>query len=411
MNIWVFNHYALPPTEAGGTRHFDIARRLVANGHRVTIIASSYHHTEQREMLEYDGPVMVQEIEGVTFCWVKTCGYISNNWRRFKNMYDYYRVAKKIDKYLKDKPDVCIGSIVHPLAPLAALKLATKFSAPFVYEIRDLWPQTFIDMGLWKESHPAVPVFRWMERRAVTNADLVINLSPLTDSYLKEHYGKVPSIYIPNGIDLEALHARKTETDVPANSTLEQMVALRAQGKQIVMFTGSIVRSNNLELLLDVAAKIENEHVHLAVVGKGDMRFALEAQVKERGIENLQFFDPVPKKLVPHLLKLADVMLLIQGKVMWGSMNKLFDYLSSGKPVISVTEALHNDPVSLYNAGIATDDRSAEGIAKTIERTVQLPKSEKDELAERGYNYVAESHDISKLAQKLETALQKLLKG
>lgn len=410
MKIWMVNHHAITPDMPGGTRHFDLSRQLVQKGHSVTIIASSFHYSLLKEMREFGSESRLEEeLDGVKFIWMKTPPYNSNGFERIKNMRSFVKGFRTWAKAQSDLPDVIIGSTVHPFAALAAGKFARKKEIPFVFEIRDLWPQTMIDMGQWTAKHPAAILFKRIERKTVKMAKAVIALSPLTADYLKIQYGFKNTHLIPNGIDLEQFEARwaKPEASLPSYQKLDELVGF------VAMFTGAIVNSNNVGLMLD-AAKILKERGHnkiqLALVGRGQEIDSMKAAASEAGLKNFHFIEPVPKDQVPHLLKRANALLLVQGKVLWGSMNKLFDYLASRKPVVVAVDADHNAPLRKMPGCVSLETNTAEKLAAALIDLSSQDEAERNLLGDAGYKIVQSDHNISELAKELESVVKSVLK-
>jgi len=121
MHIWMLNHYATPPDTPGGTRHFDFARELVKQGHKVSIFASGFsHRTRTEERLKGRQNCRRENIDGVEFIWLRTAPYYGgNDWRRVINMLSYsLRVIPKGFMF-KESPDVILASSPHPFAGLA----------------------------------------------------------------------------------------------------------------------------------------------------------------------------------------------------------------------------------------------------------------------------------------------------
>lgn len=406
------NHYAITPDMPGGTRHFDLSRRLVQMGHEVTIIASSFHYSLLKEMRDYHGNWHLTEVhEGVNFIWMSTPAYAGNGMARIKNMLAFTQGFKKWAKLQRELPDVIIGSTVHPLAAITAGEFAKPHKIPFIFEIRDLWPQTMIDMGSWSKNHPASVFFKRVEKQTVKMAKAIIALSPLTKGYLKKEYAFENTHLIPNGIDLEQFQLRGEQKE-RSISGLAQLDSIRENASFLAMFTGAIVKSNNMGLILDTAQLLKDQghdDIHLALVGRGQESDKIKAQVQSRGLTNLHLVDPVPKTQVPHLLKRADALMLVQGMVLWGSMNKLFDYLASKKPVILAVEAEHNAPIKKMAGCIPLAQNTAEEFVKTLVSLSKLSETERNAIGESGYHLVRNQHNIKQLAKDLESSLKSVL--
>jgi len=418
MNIWILNHYAITPDMPGGTRHYDFANELVKRGYNITIFASSFHYSLFKEVKSYkNSKYIIENIrDNFNFVWVKTFSYKKNNWKRALNMLSYaWRVYKLSPVLVKNgkinKPDVVIGSTVHPFAALAALRLSQKYKVPFIFEIRDLWPQTMIDMGVWSENDLRSKFFKFLENKLVKNAKAIIALSPLTKDYLWRKYSYKKVFYIPNGVNLSVFDNKTSAAySLPVNNrTLQYLFKLRNR-KFIVMFTGAIVLSNNIDILIKAAKiiqdDIKNRDIQIVLVGEGQEKGKYESLIKKLKLNNITILDPVMKKFVPVLLKFADLLVHIQGKVFWGSTNKLFDYLASNKPIVISISVEHNNPVEKLDCGISVPPGNPKAIAEAIVKLYNMPKEERQAMGKRGRGYVEKYHSIPVLVDKLERVLK-----
>ncbi len=410
MNIWIFNHHAQGPELPGGTRHYDLAKSLVKRSHQVTIFAAGFHYTLLHETVDYKGgEFLLENKDGVEFVWVKTYPYQVNNWRRMLNIFSYaWRLNFLIPRLDLEEPDLIIGSTVHPFAPLIAARFAKKYKKPFVFEVRDLWPQTFIDMGIWKKTGLVSRFFKRIEGISVRGADAIIALSPMTEAYLIKEYDYKDIVYIPNSVDLDIFVERKSLDYAGGVKTIDQVMRLKDQNKFIVVYTGAIVRSNNINIILEAAQKILDQSIQIVLIGEGQEKKRFEDISQLKKIENVVFFEPVQKRYLPYLLGLSDVLLLVQGKVNWGSSNKLYDYLAAKKPILASLEASHNNIVEEIECGFSCV--GAEEMAEKIVILKNMQKNERDKKGENAFYYVAKNHDIKQMASVLESLCYKLTK-
>lgn len=409
MEIWIFNHYAQDNTIPGGTRHFDLARHLIAQGHNVTIFSAGFHYTLLKETADYQNKTYsVDIVDGVKFIRVKTYKYKVNNIKRLLNMASYaLRLNFLIPKINLNKPEVIIGTTIHPFAPLVAYKFSKKYNTPFVFEIRDLWPQTLIDMGVWRKNDLISIFFRFIEGFTVKRSSGIISLSPKTAEYLKDKYNYSEGCYIPNGVDIESIASNVNLPEI--SPTISEVQALKNRGKFLCIFVGAIVRSNNIGMFIDTAKKINNDDVFIVLVGQGQERVRYERAAIDKGLKNIIFLDPVEKRLVPKLLNLADALLLIQDNVQWGSSNKLYDYLAAGKPIITSLYASHNNIIEDIECGYASRHGDGSDMARKIDELRRLSPSSRRDMAHRAFSYVSRNHDTSLMAKKLESYLKELL--
>lgn len=219
MNIWYLNHYATPPAIGIPGRPYALATNLQKWGHNVLIIRATYYHGIQPTPLDaYDRCI---RYDGIDYYHIPTRIYQGNGLGRLMNMLDYSRgvrkLTTKIDKQELIKPDVLIPSCVHPLAFPPALFLARKYKAKLIYEVRDIWPLSLVELLGVPSYHPLVLWFGLIERKAYHEADAVVSLLP--NAF--EHMGpmgleKRKFHFIPNGIS--QWEWRRYPTNLPFGS-------------------------------------------------------------------------------------------------------------------------------------------------------------------------------------------------
>lgn len=402
MNIWIVNHYAMTPQLPGITRHFDFAKELVSRGHEVTIFASSYHHSKQSETKEYQEgqQISLEEIEGVHYVWVKTRAYHDNGIRRVMNMYDFASIFYKNAPALsqKNRPDVVVGSSLHLFGTLSAFLFAKKEKIPFVLEIRDLWPQTLIDMGMSKW-HPFVLLQGWIERYLYKNSKKIITLLPKSHLYI-EKFGIDPNniAYIPNGVDLQRFETVTTKD-----------TQLFREGRFSVVYTGSIGKANNIETLIETA-KLLHGHtdIQFIIAGGGPLKTLLEKRVKEYKLNNVLFLGSIPKNDIIHILKSADCLIFplkYTPVFRFGiSSNKLFDYMAAKKPIIFASNSINN-PVKDSNGGITIPPEDEKALAEAILKISDMSKEKQQTMGQNAYDYVKTHHAIPVLVDMFEKTL------
>ncbi len=400
--IWIINHYAITPDNPGGTRHYEIAHRLSKLGFNVVILASSVLHQNPCKSILHSGlKYKITDInKNFKFIWLNTITYQNNTFRRVLNMLSFMWNVFVCYKDLINnenipKPNFVVGSTVHPLTPLISKKIAAKFNAEYIFEIRDLWPQSFIDMGLWKDNSLISKFFLFIEKQSIKGAKSIICLSPLTQDYLVEKYYLERSkiFYIPNGA-----------SDLSDDSSLNSELKFGNKKKFNVIFTGAIITSNRINIICESANLLSNNSdIQFIIVGDGNEKKSLLE--KYNYLKNIQWLDPVPKNEIQNVLNEADLLLLIQGKVAWGSSNKLYDYLSVGKPIVSSVWVSHNDIVNKINAGISIAAEDPIELSEAILKIYNLPENEKKLMGNNAKEYVKKYHSWDMLAQKFSDAI------
>lgn len=405
MNVWIFNHYAITPDLPGGTRHYDLGQELVKRGHKVIIFASSFHHYLHKETRLRSGEGWkVEDVDGVKFVWIRTFPYKRNDWRRVLNMLSYMLRAWQLGRRLPElmpeigEPDVIIGSSVHLLAVLAAYWVAKHHRAKFIMEVRDLWPQTIIDMGVLSERNPIVKALQALERFLYRRAERIITLLPKAGEYIAAQGVEEDKIvWIPNGVDLSGFQVSSS--------------AARSDGEFKVMYLGAHGQANALDVLIQAAKVVQDQgypEIRFILVGDGPEKSKLVAMARELGLHNVEFREPVPKSDVPKVLSEADAFLVqLGGKEVYRygiSSNKLFDFMAAGKPVFSSLEAPDN-PVEKAKCGFTIPPRDPEALAEAFLKLYQMPAEEREVMGQRGREYVEKYHAIPVLADKLEEVL------
>jgi len=408
MNIWILNHYAFTPDTPGGTRHFDFSLELLKRGYEVTIFASSFHHNLLKETKNYtSSDFCIENYSGVKFVWVKTFLYSCNNWRRVVNMLSYsfrvHKISTKLVGTELSKPDIIIGSSVHLFGVFTAYLLSKKFKAPFIMEVRDLWPETLICMGVprW---HPFVILLGILERFLYKKADKIITLLPKANDYI-EKFGvdKDKIVWIPNGVDVNRFE----------RSILN--VERKKSTKFVAMYAGSIGKANNIPLVIEAAEILQDSfpQIKFLIIGDGAERKRMERLVEAKGLKNIEFQPATSKDNIPELLLSSDALLLLvkdSPLYKYGvSFNKLYDYMYSGKPVIFSSNSINN-PVKEANAGITVSPEDPKEFAEAIVKIYRMSGCERLEMGKRGKEYVAKFHAIPVLVDKLEMVIKEVMK-
>jgi len=401
VRVWLINHYALPPFEPGGTRHYTLARELIHRGHDVTVIASSFNHATGKQISCTRGQRHTFERFGeVPFLLLRVPSY-RNNLKRLWNMFMFaIHVWLGLGTRAIRKPDIVIGSSLTLFAAFAAERLARRLDVPFVLEIRDLWPQTLIDMGL-RPHHPAVVGFGVIERYLYRNADKIVTLLPNASDYIVSRGAQANDItWIPNGVDLELMALPQPPT---------------SHTEFTVIYAGSHGLSDALDSVLDAAAILNAEatgRFRFRLIGDGPHKPDLRRRVEKEGIFNVVFDDPMPRQQIFATLQNADAFILTAKKTdlyRYGiSPNKLHEYMAAARPTIFAGNS-HNNPIAEADAGITVAPEDPRAIATAVSALAAMSSDERFSMGLRARRYVEEHHNFATLASRLEQVLQSAL--
>lgn len=403
-HVWILNHYALEPGGAGGTRHFSLARHLLAYGWRASIIAASVELNSGRQRLGPGETSRLQVFDGIPFLWIQTPQYKGNGSGRMRNMLTYaLRVLMPSVTRVLDRPDVIIGSSVHPFAAWAGAQLASRYGVPFVFEVRDLWPQTLIDMGRIKPHGVVTRLLQWLEKWLYRRADRIVVLLPKANDYIVP-LGIVPEkiVWIPNGVELE-------DYPEPAPPSPQPVFTL--------MYFGAHGQANGLDCLLDAMAELKRmrpiKPVILRLIGDGPQKQVLQKQAADLALDNVYFEPPVPKREIPRLAAEVDAFVIVVRDLpklyRYGiSMNKLFDYFAAARPVVFASAAV-NDPVKEAGAGLTVSPGNPVELAKAILALSEMADGQRAAMGHSGRAYVERNHSYATLGEKLAGVLDQLV--
>ena len=407
-SIWIINHYANHPSLPGGTRHYELARRLVRHGFDVSILCSSFHHKMHASARDFRGACFIEETDGVRFVWLRSRSrYSANGLGRMLSMVEFamraWWVGRTFSAARIPKPDLIIGSSPHPFAPVAAWRLAERFGVPFFLEVRDLWPETLVQMGVLPRRHPITRVLLWLEKLLYRHAASVISLLPGIRKYLnKIGMNQVCVVDVPNGVDTRAFQC-------------DDGTALACRETSRVIYAGAHGPANGLDTVLNAAQKLrDDQRIRFLLYGDGALKTSLMQQAQDRHLENLEFLDAVPKVDMPRVLCSADILLLNYAKIGIGeygiSPNKLWEYMSCGKPIVFAHEAVNN-PVAIAQCGATVPPERPDLLADAVVSLAALPANKRREMGQRGRAYALQHHDWDILATRMAEAIEAVISG
>ncbi len=408
-HVWIVNHHAALPDQAAGTRHFALARELVRHGHTVTIFAASvgHHHRGGDRRLGSRRLSRAQQVDGIRFVWLRTFPYRGNDWRRQVNMLSFL-VVFLVVQARERRPDVVIGSTVHPFAAFGGWLAARLRGARFAFEIRDLWPQTLVDLGAMRTGSAGERLLRGLEAFLVRRASAVITLLPGMREYLAERglpTGHV--VYIPNGADLAAFEDRPPPGEPPASTRACQdaVARLRAEGRFVLGYLGAFGRVNRVDVIAEAAALAEAREpgrIGVVLVGQGPERPDVERLAA--GQPAIALCPAIPRYTVPALLRDLDATVVHTAYTpvyRYGiSFNKLFEYMAAAKPVVFACDSAY-DPVAATGSGITVrpDDPGAL-VAAFLELAHATPET-RAVMGSAARAYVAREHNVAILGETL----------
>lgn len=421
MKVWLMNHYASNMYRDKAGRHYWFAQQLMERGNDVTVFCSTTLVNGEELFQTGKKRYIAKETEGIVFVFVKTTAAEGNGLKRVGNMVLFYKnLIPTAHVYAKEhgKPDVIVASSVHPLTMVAGIQIAKKMRIPCICEIRDLWPEAIFQFGKAKENSllgkALIKGEHWIYKKA--NA-LIFTKEGDTD-YLKERRWTTAQggdidlnkcHYINNGVDIAACEERSRTMhldDPDLNDT----------AKFNVTYVGTIRPVNNVGNLLDTAKLLKTaggyDDVQFLIYGDGSQLEELKQRVTNENLSNVKMKGFVNRQYVPYILSKSSVNMLnyAQKQYNWtrgNSSNKLFEYMASGKPVIS-TVHMGYSIIKRYDCGIELDEDTPEALAKEIMRIHDMPAEERDRIG-RNAREGAKDFDFGVLTDKLVRVIESVL--
>lgn len=398
-SVWILNHYAQEPGGPGGTRHYSLTRAMRRYGWQASIIAASTEHGTGRERLRPGEALRLDMFDDVPFLWLRTAAYSGNGTDRIRNMIGYTRAALRHENIKNlTPPDVVVGSSVHPFAAWAGLRLARRYGVPFVFEVRDLWPQTLVDMGRLPENHPFTWIMRRLERHLYKQAAKIVVLLPDANRYIQPLGIAGDKIeWVPNGIELDIFpppHPREPDDAFT------------------LMYFGAHGAANGLDNILRAMDVLRGRQtakpIKLRIIGDGPLKPSLISMAKDMGLDSVSFEDPVPKRQIAGLAASADAFVfnLIDAPVFkYGiSSNKLFDFMACGRPVIFSCDA-SNNPVATANGGLTVPAGQPERLADAMASLAAMPQAQLQAFGAANRKHVEENYEVDRLGAKFANVL------
>ncbi len=395
MNIWCISKYASVPKYGAAPRLFHLAKEFIKQGHATTLITSDADHFAKYP--ETDKIYNFEEVDGVPFYWVRTKKYRKTaSIARVLSWLDFERRLFLFSESKLPKPDVIIVSSLSIFTILYGIHTKRKFGARLVFEVRDIWPLTMTEEGGFSRWHPLVLLIGLLERTGYKQADLVVGTMPGLGAHVNNIVGYArPFLCSPLGFDPNS-YLKSTGTGVNPFDTIFP------KGKIIVGYAGSMGITNALEPFIG-AIKLLREHpeIHFVLVGGGDLRPSFELELS--GCSNVTFLPRVKREEVRCFLDKCTILYLsTKDSKVWEygqSMNKIVEYMLSGKPILASYSGL---PSMINEAGCGwfVPISSAKALRDAILKFIALGPDELQRMGERGRQWIWEHRQYSDLAKE-----------
>lgn len=397
MHILLIHQVFAALDEPGGTRHHELARFLAARGHRVTVITGPVSYLTGE-------PLPEQEEAGIRI--LRPPAYRSLHksfWHRFLFFFTFMFSSFWTGLGISNV-DVVWGTSPPIFQGVTAWLLARLKRAQFLFEVRDLWPEFAVAVGVLKNP-VLIALSLWLERFLYRRADRIIVNSPGYRAHVLERGGLTGGVeVIPNGADPTMFHPEARGEAFRARYGL--------QDSFVVLYAGAHGMSNDLGVALQAAALLQSRapQVRLVLVGDGKEKPNLQKQATELCLSNVLFLPAVPKAGMAEVLAAADACLAILKPIEAYKKpypNKVFDYMAAGRPIVLAIDGAIREVVEAAGCGLFVPPGDPKALAEAI-CTLAADREHARQMGLAGRAYLERHFNRQQLAEQLLAILEEM---
>ncbi len=403
MRILFLSHYFPPEVNAPATRTYEHCREWVKQGHEVTVVSCVPHHPMGRAYPGYKNRFyQVEENDGIRA--IKVWTYITANEgfvKRTWNYIFYMKMAIWIAPFI-GKADVVISTSPQFFNGLAGYFVSRIKRAPWVLEIRDLWPESILTVGAITNKH-IIRFLEYLEMFAYRKADRIVSVTDAFKSYM-----------VAKGIDAEKIHVITNGVNLDFYQPVARDKALAEElgvaGKFVAAYVGTHGMAHHLETILEAAQQCDNPDIVFLMVGDGAERQRLLELKQKMGLENVIMVQQLPKEKMPALWSITDASLVLLKKSdLFKSVipSKIFESMAMQCPIILGVEGEVKGIIERAESGICIEPESSSELLQAIGRLYKDVEAA-SKMGECGRRYVSEHYNRSVLAKKFERLMMSL---
>ena len=394
---------------APAARAAELSRHWAKAGHDVSVLTGFPNHPTGVIPPEYRSRarrmVSRESVDDVHV--VRTWLLPFPNRKAYERMLNYssFCLSSATTGLFVSRPDVVIGTSPQLLVGLSAWWIARAKRVPFVFEVRDLWPESLAAVGMGKENSVLHRLLAKIAGFLYRKSDHIVVVTQAFEEYLVEHWN-VPRqkiSVVENGVE--------TNLFAPLKNDLRSQ--LDAEGKFIVCYIGTMGMAHGLETLVDAADQLRQSapDVLFLLVGEGADKERIVAMARERGLDNLRFLDQQPRETIPAYISASDASLVLLKKTdLFKTVipTKMLEFMSCARPVILGVDGQAREIIEKAQAGIFIEPGNANALVEAVNRLradVQL----REALGNNGRRHIVEHFSREQTAATYIAVLDQLL--
>ncbi len=409
MRILFVSQYFPPEPGAPAARVSELTRAWAAAGHEVTVLTALPHHPTGIVPPEYRGHALIREdFHGVRV--LRTWIYAAANKGKLKRSFGYASFALSASFWGQlhaSKPDVLVATSPQLLCGVAGEAIATVRRVPFVFEVRDLWPESIVAVGALPAGHPIVRGLEVAEMHLYRRARAIV---VVTDAFRER--------LVARGIPREKLFVVKNGVDLARFVAAPRETALRARlgwgDKFVAAYVGTHGMAHGLDAVLDTAKMLRaRDDVRFLFVGEGAERKRLEERAQREGIANVRFLGSLPRDAMTEVYATADVCLVpLQKSELFTTVipSKIFEIAAMERPIVLSVDGEARGIVEASGGGVYTPPEDSRKMADAIVSLADDP-ARRTAMGTSGRAFVVENFDRQVLAARYLDILRDTVRG
>lgn len=398
-----------PETNALANRTWEHAREWIAEGGEVEVMTGPPHFPEGRVYEGYANRLTHDDVDGVDVLRVPM--YVAPNigvLRRTLSYASYMISATRYARQVRRDPGVVVASSPQFFAGLAGWLVSRRLKRPFVLEIRDLWPESIVDVGAMRRTFVIRAVAR-IETFLYRSADHVVIVSPAFRAHIEAR--GVPSdkiTVLPNGVDIEGF-----QLPVPTANLEKLRADLGIEGRFVVSYIGTVGMAHGTEVILEAARRCGDSRIMFLVVGAGAEWQSLHDAVEREGLGNLMVIGKQSRERVRYFYALSDVSIVhLKDRPALRKVipSKMFESMIMHRPIVLGVRGHAQEILEEAKAGIAVTPGDADELIEGVRRLLHDPAL-RERLGAAGAAHVREHHDRRAIARRYWALLQDVASG